>query len=129
MAPEDTAAVIEPVQGEGGFVVPPPEYLGRIAEICRKHDVLLIADGVQTGFGRTGHLFALEHSGVQADLDGTHVGNPVGCVAALEVQSPRHTHRGDAASSCNGCSSPRKVTSIGLPGNLRGLPKVERRTD
>lgn len=67
--PEDTAAVIiEPVQGEGGFVVPPPEYIPRIAEICRSMGVLLILDEVQTGFGRTGALFAAQRMGVAPDL-------------------------------------------------------------
>ena len=69
VAAESVAAVvIEPVQGEGGFVVPPREYLGRLAEICRREGILFIADEVQTGYGRTGHLFACEHFGVEPDL-------------------------------------------------------------
>ncbi|MCL4424187.1 MAG: 4-aminobutyrate--2-oxoglutarate transaminase [Firmicutes bacterium] len=67
--PQDTAAVIvEPVQGEGGFVVPPPGFLPRIREITRKYGILLIADEVQTGFGRTGKMFAVENWGVEPDL-------------------------------------------------------------
>lgn len=66
---ESVAAVIlEPVQGEGGFVVPPPEYLRRVQAICRAHGILVIADEVQTGFGRTGRFFACEHSGLEPDL-------------------------------------------------------------
>jgi 4-aminobutyrate aminotransferase/(S)-3-amino-2-methylpropionate transaminase len=66
---EDAAAVIvEPVQGEGGFVVPPPEYLPRLKQICEKHGILLIADEIQTGFGRTGKMFAMEHCDVEADI-------------------------------------------------------------
>jgi 4-aminobutyrate aminotransferase/(S)-3-amino-2-methylpropionate transaminase len=69
VAAESVAAIIaEPVLGEGGFVVPPREWLGTIQEICRKHGILLIADEVQTGFGRTGKFFAAEHSGVEPDL-------------------------------------------------------------
>ncbi len=65
----DTAAVVvEPVQGEGGFVVPPPEFLPMVRDICRRHGVLLILDEIQTGFYRTGRLFACEHTGVQPDL-------------------------------------------------------------
>ncbi|MCL6450180.1 MAG: 4-aminobutyrate--2-oxoglutarate transaminase [Acetobacteraceae bacterium] len=65
----DTAAVIiEPVQGEGGFVVPPRGYLSRIKGICEKHRGLFIADEIQTGFGRTGRMFALEHEGVEPDI-------------------------------------------------------------
>jgi 4-aminobutyrate aminotransferase/(S)-3-amino-2-methylpropionate transaminase len=67
--PGDVAAVIvEPVAGEGGFVVPRPEFLPTVAEICGRHGILLIADEIQTGFGRTGKLFAVEHSGVTPDL-------------------------------------------------------------
>lgn len=69
VAPSDTAAVVvEPVQGEGGFVVPPPEFLPRIEEICRRHGVLLIVDEIQTGFGRTGRMFACDHFGLEPDL-------------------------------------------------------------
>jgi 4-aminobutyrate aminotransferase/(S)-3-amino-2-methylpropionate transaminase len=67
--PEDVAAVIvEPVAGEGGVIVPRPEFLPTIAKICRRHGILFIADEIQTGFGRTGRLFALEHAGVVPDL-------------------------------------------------------------
>jgi len=69
LAPEHVAAVIvEPVQGEGGFIVPPAGFLERIAAICRRHGIVFIADEVQTGFGRTGRMFAVEHSGVTPDL-------------------------------------------------------------
>ncbi|MDR7444437.1 MAG: 4-aminobutyrate--2-oxoglutarate transaminase, partial [Armatimonadota bacterium] len=62
------AVVVEPVLGEGGFVVPPPGFLPRLAEICRAHGILLIADEVQTGFGRTGRMWAVEHFGLEPDL-------------------------------------------------------------
>ena len=62
------AVVVEPVLGEGGFVVPPPGYLSQLAAFCRKHGILIIADEVQTGFGRTGRMFACEHDGVEPDL-------------------------------------------------------------
>src|SRR4029453_6518720 len=57
-----------PVLGEGGFVVPPLGYLREIAALCRKHGILLIADEIQTGFGRTGRTFAGEHDGVERAL-------------------------------------------------------------
>jgi len=69
VASEDVAAVIaEPVLGEGGFVVPPPDYFRVLMEICHKHGVLFIADEVQSGFGRTGTLFASEHYGIEPDI-------------------------------------------------------------
>jgi 4-aminobutyrate aminotransferase/(S)-3-amino-2-methylpropionate transaminase len=60
--------VAEPVQGEGGFIVPPPEYHARLKAICEEHGILFVADEIQTGFGRTGRLFAMEHYGVEADI-------------------------------------------------------------
>lgn len=69
VASEDVAAVIaEPVLGEGGFVAPPPEFFRIVTEICRKHGVLFIADEVQSGFGRTGKMFACEHYGIEPDI-------------------------------------------------------------
>jgi 4-aminobutyrate aminotransferase/(S)-3-amino-2-methylpropionate transaminase len=66
---ENTAAVlVEPIQGEGGFVVPAPGFLARVAEWCRDHGILLIADEIQTGFCRTGHWFACEFEDVVPDL-------------------------------------------------------------
>ncbi len=67
--PERVAAIIvEPVQGEGGFVTAPPEFLQALRKICDTHGIMLIADEVQAGMARTGKLFAFEHSGVAADL-------------------------------------------------------------
>lgn len=67
--PEQIAAIIvEPVQGEGGYVVPPASFLKRVREIATKHGILLIIDEVQTGFGRTGKMFAIEHFGVEPDI-------------------------------------------------------------
>ena len=69
VASEDVAAVIaEPVLGEGGFIAPPPEFFRIVMEICRKHGVLFIADEVQSGFGRTGKMFASEHYGIEPDI-------------------------------------------------------------
>ncbi|MFO7322121.1 MAG: 4-aminobutyrate--2-oxoglutarate transaminase [Chloroflexota bacterium] len=62
------AIVIEPVQGEGGFVPAPARFLQRIRELCDEHGIVMVADEVQTGFGRTGRLFAVEHYGIVPDL-------------------------------------------------------------
>jgi 4-aminobutyrate aminotransferase len=114
--PEDTAAIVfEPIQGEGGYIVPPPDYFQRIKKLADKYGLLLIDDEVQTGMGRTGKWFAIEHWGVEPDIlctakalasglplgatvartkvmdwvSGSHAstfgGNPLSCVAASAV--------------------------------------------
>jgi len=67
ITPETAAFLVEPIQGEGGVIVPPPGYLAECARICRARDVLLVCDEVQTGLGRTGRLLACEHEGVKPD--------------------------------------------------------------
>lgn len=67
--PERVAAVlVEPVLGEGGFVIGPPELLIRLREVCDRHGIVLVVDEIQTGFGRTGRLFATEYAGIEPDL-------------------------------------------------------------
>jgi 4-aminobutyrate aminotransferase len=68
-APEETACMlVEPLMGEGGYVVPTPGFLAGLQEICREHGILLIADEVQSGFGRTGKWFAFQHFGIEPDI-------------------------------------------------------------
>ncbi|MCB2190458.1 MAG: 4-aminobutyrate--2-oxoglutarate transaminase [Deltaproteobacteria bacterium] len=67
--PDEVAAIIiEPILGEGGFIAPPFEYMHQLRQLCEEHGIVLIADEVQSGIGRTGKMFALEHFGVQADI-------------------------------------------------------------
>ncbi|HUT71719.1 MAG TPA: 4-aminobutyrate--2-oxoglutarate transaminase [Desulfatiglandales bacterium] len=67
--PESVAAVVaEPVQGEGGFIAPPPDYFQGLVKICRDNGILFVADEIQSGMGRTGKMFAIEHWGVEPDL-------------------------------------------------------------
>jgi 4-aminobutyrate aminotransferase/(S)-3-amino-2-methylpropionate transaminase len=67
--PEDIAAfILEPVQGEGGFILPSKRFVQQVREICREHGILFISDEVQTGFGRTGKMFASEHFDIEPDL-------------------------------------------------------------
>jgi 4-aminobutyrate aminotransferase/(S)-3-amino-2-methylpropionate transaminase len=69
VAPENVAAIIfEPVQGEGGFIVPPKEWVQGLRQIADEHGIVLIADEVQSGYGRTGRMFAIEHFGVEPDI-------------------------------------------------------------
>ncbi|NMC84046.1 MAG: ornithine--oxo-acid transaminase [Anaerolineaceae bacterium] len=66
--PHTAAVMLEPIQGEGGVLIPPTGYLKQVAEICKKNNVLFIADEIQTGLGRTGKLFACDHEGVRPDM-------------------------------------------------------------
>ncbi|MCA9069281.1 MAG: acetyl ornithine aminotransferase family protein, partial [Planctomycetaceae bacterium] len=86
-APDEFAAiVVEPIQGEGGYIVPPPEFLPRLAELAKHHGILLVADEVQSGMGRTGKMFAVEHWGVEPDIiclaKGIASGMPLGAIVA-----------------------------------------------
>jgi 4-aminobutyrate aminotransferase len=90
-APEETAAMlIEPVLGEGGYVVPPADFLRGVREICHRHGILLIVDEVQSGFGRTGRWLAYENFGITPDIiviaKGLASGMPLsGIIAPLEI--------------------------------------------
>jgi len=85
--PSDVAAIlVEPIQGEGGYLVPPPGFLAGLRELCDTHGILLIFDEVQSGVGRTGRMFACEHDGVAPDImtlaKGLGSGLPIGAVVA-----------------------------------------------
>jgi 4-aminobutyrate aminotransferase len=87
VSPDEVAAVmVEPIQGEGGYIVPPAQFHQRLRELTTRFGMLLIADEVQSGMGRTGRMFALEHFGVQADVvtiaKGIASGMPLGIMAA-----------------------------------------------
>lgn len=68
ITPNTVAFLFEPIQGEGGVIIPPAGYLRQTYDICRRHNVLYVADEIQTGLGRTGALFACDHEGVKADM-------------------------------------------------------------
>lgn len=68
ITPNTAAVMLEPIQGEGGVIIPPAGYLKRVAEVCKKNNVLLMADEIQTGLGRTGKLFAMQHEDVRPDV-------------------------------------------------------------
>lgn len=68
ITPNTAAVLLEPIQGEGGVIIPPDGYLRKVAEICRRENVLLLMDEIQTGLGRTGKLFAAQHEGVRPDV-------------------------------------------------------------
>jgi 4-aminobutyrate aminotransferase len=87
LPPDEVAAVlVEPIQGEGGYIIPPPNFFPRLRKLCDKHGILLIADEVQTGMGRTGKWWAIQHWGVEPDIvciaKGIASGVPMGAMAA-----------------------------------------------
>ncbi|MBL8989837.1 MAG: acetyl ornithine aminotransferase family protein [Gemmatimonadetes bacterium] len=87
--PADVAAIfIEPIQGEGGYVVPPQDYLPALRALCDRHGILLVCDEVQSGIGRTGRMFASDHAGVEPDIitvaKGLGSGMPIGAFIAKE---------------------------------------------
>jgi 4-aminobutyrate aminotransferase len=90
--PRDVAAIfVEPIQGEGGYIVPPPDYLQALRALCDRHGILLVLDEVQSGIGRTGKMFAVEHAGVEPDVlltaKGLGSGLPIGAIIAKESVS------------------------------------------
>jgi 4-aminobutyrate aminotransferase len=111
--PDRVAAIIvEPVLGEGGYVVPPPGFLPRLREITRKHGILLIADEVQTGFGRTGEMFAVRHWDVEPDIvvlaKGIASGLPLSGIIArrdLLEKMPPGTHGGTYGGNVVACAA------------------------
>ncbi len=88
--PRDVAAIfVEPVQGEGGYVVPPPGFLTELRALCDRYGIMLVFDEVQSGVGRTGKMFACEHEGVEADIlltaKGLGSGMPIGAMIVRET--------------------------------------------
>ena len=97
--PTEVAAIfVEPILGEGGYVVPPPEFLPTLKDLCQRHGILLVIDEIQSGFGRTGKMFACEHWGIEPDIlcaaKGIASGMPLGAMIAREEISTwtRSTH-------------------------------------
>ncbi len=129
--PEKVAAVIiEPVIGEGGYIVPPPGFLPRLREITRQHGILLIADEVQTGFGRTGELFAVRHWDVEPDIlvmaKGIASGLPLsGIIARADIMarfapsSHGGTYGGNVVSCAAALATLDVIEEEGLVANAR----------
>ncbi len=124
------AIIIEPVLGEGGYIVPPPGFLPRLREITRQHGILLIADEVQTGFGRTGEMFAVDHWGVEPDIlvmaKGIASGMPLsGILARSELMAhwKPGTHGGTYGGNVVSCAAANATLDViedeGLVANAR----------
>ena len=153
-APDDVAAVfVEPIQGEGGYVVPPPGWLSDLRTLCDAHGILLVADEVQSGVGRTGRMWATEHEGVIPDVmcvgkglasgmplagivarsevmdwepgghGSTFGGNPVACAAAMRHARPGRTRAGSERGRRRRAPARRARRAGGAPGADRAGPR------
>ncbi len=139
------AVIVEPIQGEGGSIVPPPEFIPKVREICDRHQVVMIADEVQAGFCRTGKMFASEHTGTVADIMTMSkalggVGLPISAIAYKEAlntwQPGAHigTFRGNVIAYAAGAAALKFMVENDLAGHaarlgekmLESLKEVER---
>ncbi len=145
-APAETAAIfVEPVLGEGGYLPAPPNYLKGLRDICDKHGILLVCDEIQTGFGRTGKMFAHEYDGVKPDImtmaKGMASGAPISGIAyreELDAKWGKGTHGGTYGGSPLGCAAAISTIQVikeeGLVENaaargeqlMAGLKKLQR---
>jgi diaminobutyrate-2-oxoglutarate transaminase len=133
--PKPAAVLIEPIQGEGGTIVPPDGYLSEVRRITRRHDVPLICDEIQTGFARTGKMFAIEHDGVTPDvmtlskaLGG--IGYPLSCIAyeaSLDTWTQgAHigTFRGHQVAMAAGLAAIELMQEVDLAGHAAALGEL-----
>jgi 4-aminobutyrate aminotransferase/(S)-3-amino-2-methylpropionate transaminase len=131
-ADEVACVVIEPIQGEGGFVVPAPGFLPAIADWCRDNGIVFVADEIQTGFGRTGTVFACEHEGVVPDLitvaKGIAGGLPLAAVTgraelmdAVHVGGLGGTHGGNPVACAAALAAIESLEQDGLAGRAAAI--------
>jgi 4-aminobutyrate aminotransferase len=135
-APNETAAiVIEPVLGEGGYVPVPNSFMHKLRELCDEHDILLVADEVQSGFGRTGKWFGIDHSGVVPDIiimaKGLASGMPLSGIAASRelmdkwpIGSHGGTYGGNAVACAASVATIQAMREEKLIENAQGMGEV-----
>jgi 4-aminobutyrate aminotransferase len=131
VSPDEVAAVVvEPIQGEGGYVVPPPAFLHGLRELTRKHGILLVVDEVQSGMGRTGRMFAADHVGLRADIvtiaKGIASGLPLGvaCARADVMSWPPGAHAstfGGNPVACAAANATIRLLKGGLVANAASV--------
>ena len=132
-APDETAAVIlEPVLGEGGYVPAPPAFIHGLVERCRAHGILFIADEVQSGFGRTGKMFAVDHYGIEPDIicmaKGIASGFPfsaLGTRSELDAKWTKGSHGGTYGGNAMGCAA--ALATIEIMSDPAFMPNVVER--
>ena len=131
VAPDEVAAVVvEPIQGEGGYIVPPPAFLHGLRELTRKHGILLVVDEVQSGMGRTGRMFAADHIDLKADIvtiaKGIASGLPLGvaCARAEIMSWPPGAHAstfGGNPVACAAANTTIRLLKEGLVANAKAV--------
>ena len=133
VSPDEVAAVIvEPIQGEGGYVVPPAVFHERLRELTRRHGMLLIIDEVQSGMGRTGRMFAIEHFGIEADIvtiaKGIASGLPLGIMSAQSdlMTWPPGAHASTFGGNPVSCAAALATLEILRQGLVRNADEVGR---
>ena len=131
VSPDEVAAVIvEPIQGEGGYIVPADAFHERLRELTRRHGMLLVVDEVQSGMGRTGRMFAIEHTGVQPDVvtmaKGIASGLPLGVATArAEIMSwPPGTHASTFGGNPVACAASLATIRLLREGLVRNAETV-----
>jgi len=129
--PDEVAAVfVEPIQGEGGYIVPPPEYLPMLQDLCRKHGILLVVDEIQSGFGRTGKMFASEHWAIEPDIvcvaKGIASGMPIGAmIARAEISTwTRSSHGSTFGGNPVACAAALATIALLEEGLVENAAKV-----
>ena len=131
VSPDEVAAIIfEPIQGEGGYVVPPPGFIQGLSRIAKQHGIMLIADEVQSGVGRTGRMFAVEHDGVQPDIlvvaKGIASGLPMGLTIAREevMDWPVGAHSNTFGGNPIACAAALATLKLVRGGLMRNAAEV-----
>jgi 4-aminobutyrate aminotransferase len=131
LPPDEVAAVIvEPIQGEGGYIVPPDAFLQELRALTRRHGILLIVDEVQSGMGRTGRMFAIEHAGVEPDIvtigKGVASGIPLGVASARsEIMSwPAGAHASTFGGNPVACAAALATIHLLREGLMRNAGEV-----
>ena len=130
-ASEVAAILVEPLQGEGGYLVPPPGFLAGLRTLCDEHGILLIFDEVQSGVGRTGRMFACEHAGVSPDImtlaKGLGSGLPIGAVVArksLMSQWKRGAHGNTYGGNPISCAAANATLDLVRGGLVDNAAKI-----
>ncbi len=132
LGPDTAAVILEPIQGEGGVVVPPDDYLGQVRRLCDEHGALLILDEIQTGFCRTGKMFCCQHSGISPDImtmaKALGGGVPIGSIAAtgkVAAAFTAGTHGSTFGGNPLSCAAARAVLDTLVSGNLAAAAEAK----